>query len=112
MVPWVVYAAYDPDLDRKVALVTSDKRLLRESQPLARLSHPNVVTVHDVGGLDGSIRIAMEFVDGQTLGEWLKHSPRDWRLTLQVLQHIGQGAAAAHAIGLVHRDLKPDTARR
>lgn len=116
----VVYAAYDPDLDRKVALkllqpdiahsanTMNDKRLLREAQALARLSHPNVVTVHDVGELDGSIWIAMEFVDGQTFSEWLKQSSRDWRLTLQVLQHIGQGVAAAHAIGLVHRDLKPD----
>src|SRR5687768_5995809 len=85
----VVYSAYDPTLDRKVALKLlrpgragsggSDgaTRLLREAQAIARLSHPNVVAVHDVGTLDGQVFIAMEQVDGVTLGRWAAERPRE-----------------------------------
>src|SRR5580698_2101441 len=71
-----VYAAHDPDLDRTVALKLlhacgDDARLLREAKALARVAHPNVVAVHDVGVLQGRVFVAMEFVDGPTLRQWL-----------------------------------------
>jgi tetratricopeptide (TPR) repeat protein len=117
----VVYAAYDPELDRKVALkvllpessggssagTDGSPRLVREAQALARLTHPNVITVHDVGTVGGSVFIAMEFVDGVTLTEWLK-KPRRWREVITVALAAGRGIAAAHSVGIVHRDFKPD----
>ena len=113
----VVYAAYDPELDRQVALKLLRHegrhleelrlRLLREAQALARLSHPNVVAVHDVGTCgDDSVFLALELVDGTTLVDWLKQ-PRTWREVLSVFVDAGRGLAAAHAAGLVHRDFKP-----
>jgi eukaryotic-like serine/threonine-protein kinase len=119
----VVYAAYDPELDRKVALklligggsgsspkVQADQRtrLLREAQAMARLSHPNVITVHDVGTVDDQVFLAMEFVEGCTLKDWLHAGRRPWREVLEVFVAAGRGLAAAHAAGLIHRDFKPD----
>ncbi len=113
----VVYAAYDPELDRKIAIkllqhgvITNDKAwLLREAQALARLSHPNVIAVHDVGSLpDDRVFVAMELVEGVTLRTWLERAPRRWREVLPVLRSAGAGLAAAHRAGLVHRDFKPD----
>ncbi len=120
----VVYAAYDPELDRKIAVkllrrdVTTaattsvgelGKRLLREAQSMAKLSHPNVVSVYDAGSTaDGQVFVAMEFVQGQSLGKWLEASPRSWREVLEVYTKAGHGLAAAHAAGLVHRDFKPE----
>ena len=116
----VVYAAYDPDLDRKVALKllksssqTGDSsagrtRLLREAQALAKLSHPNIVAIHDVGTIGEEVWIAMEFVSGETLKSWATTKTRDWREVVQVLTDIARGLAAAHSAGLVHRDLKPE----
>ena len=114
----VVYAAFDESLDRKVAIKvlrdrTSDPegqgRLLREAQALARLSHPNVVGVHDVGTTaDGQIYIAMEFITGVTLRGWLDEQPRARAEILRVFAQAGHGLAAAHAVGLIHRDFKPD----
>jgi tetratricopeptide (TPR) repeat protein len=112
----VVYAAYDPELDRKVALKlmhaevvdeVARRRLMREAQAMARLQHPNVIAVHDVGEHEGRVFIAMDFVDGGTLKSWLS-TPRSWREVLQVLVPAGHGLAAAHRQGLVHRDFKPD----
>src|SRR5690606_37225824 len=113
----IVYAAYDPELDRKVAIKLlhprsararrSDDvraRLLREAQALARLSHPNVVAVHDVGVVDGDVFVAMEFVDGDTLSAWLGRQRRSWRAIREVFLEAGRGLQAAHAAGLVHRD--------
>jgi tetratricopeptide (TPR) repeat protein/tRNA A-37 threonylcarbamoyl transferase component Bud32 len=117
----VVYSAYDADLDRKVAVkilkprtraVGSDDegklRLIREAKALARLSHPNVVAIHDVGAFADRVFIAMEFVDGRTLTQWLKERPRSWREILAALCEAGEGLAAAHNAGLIHRDFKPD----
>jgi tetratricopeptide (TPR) repeat protein len=112
----VVYAAYDPKLDRKIALKvlrpgTADprahERLLREAQALAKLSHPNVVAIHDVGTTGEQVWLAMELVQGQTLRAWLK-SPRRWQEVVKVLRSAGEGLAAAHAAGMLHRDFKPD----
>jgi len=112
----VVYAAYDPELDRQVALKLLRPegrhveelrlRLLREAQALARLSHPHVVAVHDVGMCGDGVFLALELVDGTTLADWLKE-PRPWREVLRVFLDAGRGLAAAHAAGLVHRDFKP-----
>jgi serine/threonine protein kinase/Tfp pilus assembly protein PilF len=114
----VVYKAYDPELDRPVALKlvrTSDEdtarghnRLLREAQALARLQHPNVIAVYDVGTYSGDVFIAMEFVEGKTLRKWLSEQPRTRRQIIDAFLAAGQGLAAAHKSGLVHRDFKPD----
>ena len=112
----VVYIAYDPELDRRVALkVVRGKRLSkahrarlhREAQALARLSHPAVVTVFDVGDLDDDTFVAMELIDGMSLREWIK-TPRTWREVVRVVVAAGRGLAAAHAAGILHRDVKPD----
>jgi predicted Ser/Thr protein kinase len=116
----VVFAAYDPQLGRKVALkllrsglaVSSQdarSRLRREAQAIAQLSHPHVVSVYDVGTTDeGALYIAMEFVEGDTLTSWLRKYPRDWREILDVFRQAARGLLAAHSVGLLHRDFKPD----
>jgi tetratricopeptide (TPR) repeat protein len=114
----VVYAAYDPELDRRVALklLRPDRfsseagrlRLLREAQALARLTHPNVVAVHDAGTFGDRVFVAMELVEGETLRQWLGAGPRSWREVLDRFLPAGRGLAAAHAAGLVHRDFKPE----
>jgi serine/threonine protein kinase/tetratricopeptide (TPR) repeat protein len=113
-----VYAAYDPELDRKVAIkllrargdAGSDgkTRLLREAQAIAKLQHPNVVVVYDVGTFGDSVFIAMEFVEGRTVGGWLHAQARTRQEIMQVYLAAGRGLVAAHAAGLVHRDFKPD----
>jgi predicted Ser/Thr protein kinase/tetratricopeptide (TPR) repeat protein len=112
----VVYLAYDPELDRKVALklmrmtMLGEKgklRLQREAQALARLSHPNVVPVYDAGMVGDQAFVAMEFVEGKTLRKWLQ-GEHTWRQKLEVMLDAGRGLAAAHAAGLIHRDFKPD----
>ncbi len=115
----VVYTAYDPGLDRKLAVKllrgrrhaddTSAARLLREAKAMARLTHPNVITVHDVGTLGDQVFVAMEYVAGPTLRVWQTLAPRGWRETLAVYLQAGRGLAAAHAVGLVHRDFKPES---
>ncbi len=116
----VVYAAYDPHLDRKIALkvlkggfeaedfVVARARMIAEGRALARLSHPNVVTVHDVGTVDDEVYIAMELVDGRTLGRWRDEQRPSWQETVAVFLEIADGLAAVHEAGLVHRDVKPD----
>jgi tetratricopeptide (TPR) repeat protein len=114
----VVYAARDPRLDRTVALklirqgsgVSREelgKRLERESKALARLSHPNVTAVYDVGTDGDHVFIAMEYVAGKTLRAWLEE-PRSTRDILLTFMRAGRGLVAAHAADLVHRDFKPD----
>ncbi|MEM7154990.1 MAG: protein kinase [Myxococcota bacterium] len=110
-----VYVAEDPTLDREVALkrlaVAAGQRkeqLLREGQALARVSHPNVVTVHEVGEDEtGHPFLVMELVDGVPLHEWLDGEPRDWKTVVDVLTPIGEGLAALHEAEVVHRDVKP-----
>jgi formylglycine-generating enzyme required for sulfatase activity len=115
----VVYGAYDPELDRKVALkllggdgagqdAIAGARLLREAKAMARLTHPNVVVVHDVGMFEGRVFLAMEFLGGGTLKTWLAARPRTTREIIQVFAGAGRGLGAAHAAGLVHRDFKPE----
>ena len=112
----VVYAAYDPELDRKIALKlvrpnrpgAGEGQLLREAQSIARLSHPNVVAVYDVGTHRDQVFLAMELVEGRNLGPWLAQAPRSVREILDVFIAAGRGLAAAHAAGVVHRDFKPD----
>lgn len=113
----VVYGAYDPKLDRKVALKLvrresddreADARLLREAQAMAKLAHPNVVTVHDAAILGDAVCIEMEYVDGVTLEEWT-HG-KAWPDVLDVYLQAGRALAAAHEKGLVHRDFKPTNA--
>ncbi|HWO25863.1 MAG TPA: bifunctional serine/threonine-protein kinase/formylglycine-generating enzyme family protein [Kofleriaceae bacterium] len=109
----VVYRARDPELGRAVAIkvlrrgAAGGERLRREAQALAMLSHPNVVTIHDVGTHEGQPFIAMALVEGDTLRRWLT-TPRPLPAVLDVLLAAGRGLAAAHEAGLIHRDLKPD----
>ena len=112
----VVFAAHDQLLHRAVALKVihrddklADARLVREARAMARLSHPNVVQVFDVGVADnGPVYIATELVDGVTLAEWLRASAPDAAGILEVFCAAGRGLAAAHAAGIVHRDFKPE----
>lgn len=134
----VVHVAYDPELDRKVAIkllhpgehasgssessVARD-RLVREAQAMAKVAHPNVVSVHDVGTYDEAefsggpgalgeadgrgVFVVMELVDGEELGAWREAQPRSWRDVLEVFLGAGTGLMAAHTAGLIHRDFKP-----
>ncbi len=116
----IVYAAYDPELDRKIALKllhrphdpkdaeANEQRLLREARALAKLSHPNVVSVHDVGTFHGRVFLAMEFIEGRTLGRHLEELRPARREIIALFLAAGRGLSAAHAVGLVHRDFKPD----
>ncbi|MCR9166088.1 MAG: protein kinase domain-containing protein [Nannocystaceae bacterium] len=117
-----VYKAYDPELDRRIAIkiLRADvleaeaklglprDRLHREAQALAKLRHPNVVAVHDVGQSSEAAFIAMEFADGLPLHRWAKATSPSWSRVRDVFLDAGRGLAAAHAAGLVHRDFKPE----
>jgi eukaryotic-like serine/threonine-protein kinase len=112
----VVYRAYDPRLERAIAIKllrrglcdeNNRTRMSREAKMLAKLAHPNVVAVHDAGAWHDRVFIAMELVDGVTLRDWLTEAPRTWREIVDVLVQAGEGLASAHAAGLVHRDFKP-----
>ncbi len=127
----VVYAAEDPELGRAVAIKvlraphdttsasresTTDEgvagrqrqRLLREGQSLARVVHPNVVSVYDVGQTDGQVFVAMELVEGGTLRDWMKRGGYSFAEAIAMFRAIGQGLAAVHEAGVVHRDFKPE----
>ncbi len=113
----VVYLAYDDQLDRRIAVKLlrrgrdgseGSARMYREAQAMARLSHPNVVQVYDVGRHDGDIYVAMEYIRGETLRAYIRRGGHHWRDVLRVLSDAGRGLAAAHEAGLVHRDFKPE----
>lgn len=112
----LVLRAYDPELDRRVAIKVLDRAdseaeldsLLAEARAAARLVHPNVVVIHDVGREGARAFVAMELVEGGTLARWLKRERRPARRVLEVFRAAGEGLAAAHRAGLVHRDFKPD----
>lgn len=115
----VVYAGFDPELQRDVAvkLLRSSQlrgnvqrasdRLRREAQITAQLAHPNVVTIYDVGESEDGVYIAMEMVDGPSLGHWMRQDARAWREVVSMFFGAGRGLAAAHDAGLIHRDFKP-----
>lgn len=115
----VVLRAYDPKLHREVALkqlhrdaLDSDgeARLLREAQAMAQLAHPNVIAIHDVERTDGGVVMAMEYVEGQTLAQWIATGRSPWPQVLERFLQAGEGLLAAHRAGLVHRDFKPSNA--
>jgi hypothetical protein len=115
----VIYLAFDPELERRVALKVlsvEDEggrlRLLREARAMARLAHPNVATVFDVGAIDGHDFVAMELMEGGTLADWLRAKPRSQRDIIVAFLAAGRGLGAAHAAGLVHRDFKPSNVLR
>jgi len=117
----VVCTAYDPKLDRKVALKllrhkkndddlrtsTGRERLIREAQALAQLSHPNIIVVHDVDEFENQVYMAMEFIDGSSLDRWMVKKERGWRKVIDVFIDAAKGLAAAHEAGIIHRDFKP-----
>ena len=113
----VVFEAWDPDLERVRAIKlmqparredAARTRFLREARAMARLDHPNVVSVQDVGVFRGRVFVVMDLVDGPTLRAWLTASKRSWSETLARFIAAGRGLLAAHEAGLVHRDFKPD----
>ena len=118
----VVYRAHDPELDRTVAIKViradadrsagdSAERLRREAKAMAKLNHPNVVAVFDVGTYESQVYVALEYVPGETLGEWLQRGTHSWEEILAIYLMAGRGLAGAHAEGVYHRDFKPGWAR-
>ncbi len=113
-----VYRARDGRLEREVAIKVLPERLAsdplnlsrfqREARAVAALSHPNIVALHDIGAEQGTNYVVMELLEGQTLGRRLKQSPLEWRMALDIALAVAEGLAAAHAKGLIHRDIKPD----
>lgn len=114
----VVYSAYDPKLNRKVAIKLlrpvqqehdhARSRLLREAQSMARLSHPNVAHIYEVGEFNQQIYIVIEHIEGKTLRDWLSSSSHTRKEILNICIQAGQGLDAAHRAGIAHRDFKPE----
>lgn len=111
----VVYSAFDPELQRRVALkllheadgaAAPGSALLREARALARLHHPNIAAIYEVGSVDRGVFIAMEYVDGTTLRDWARSAPA-FREVVDAFQQVAEGLAHAHEQGLIHRDVKP-----
>ena len=116
----VVYQAHDPDLSRDVAVKLlrterfskgdvgpAQERLRSEARAMAKLAHPNVCAVFDVGTHEGGVYIAMELVEGASMKDWMRSTARPWREVMSMYFQAGLGLAAAHSAGIVHRDFKP-----
>lgn len=111
----VVMAAYDTELDRRVALKLlrphlsrrGEARMRREARSLAQLQHPSVITVFEVGAHEGQLFIAMEYIEGLTFDRWVDRRQPAWPRVIEIAIDAARGLAAAHAVGLVHRDIKP-----
>ncbi len=115
----IVHRAHDPRLDRYVALklvlpfggardaTKARARLVAEARALARVSHPNVLAVYDVGVRRDVVYVALELVDGVDLDQWLRARARPWTEVVRVFDAVAAGLCAVHDAGLVHRDVKP-----
>lgn len=112
-----VYAARDLQLGRKVAVKVvapradseaAQDRLAREARAMATLRHPNVVTIYDIVAVGRKLLLVMELVDGGTLADWLRASPRPWRRVVEMFAQAARGLASAHAAGFVHCDFKAE----
>ena len=113
-----VYRAHDPRLGRDVAIKIlpphrdfdpdAVARFTREARAVAALSHPGILTIHDIGQEDGHLFLVTELLEGETLRRRLSRGPLPWRQALDVASAVASGLAAAHARGIVHRDLKPE----
>jgi eukaryotic-like serine/threonine-protein kinase len=111
-----VYLAHDPVLDRKVALKvlfatsesSAEERVRGEAQAMARVEHPNVAAIYDIGKTGSTVFLAMEYVLGVTLRAWLTEQKRSWGEVCDVFAQAAAGLACAHAEGIVHRDFKPE----
>jgi serine/threonine protein kinase len=114
----VIYVAHDRELDRRVALKligtpknpsdTSERaRIVREARLLEGLRHPNVIEVYDAGEIEEQLYVSMQLVEGESLDRWLLRPRKSWLDRLALFQQAGQGLAAAHAVGIVHRDFRP-----
>jgi serine/threonine protein kinase len=114
----VVYSAFDEELDRRIAIKVlgadiavefkGRARLMREAQAMAKLSHPNVVHVYEVGQVDSRVFVAMEYIRGVTLRDWLDQGTHSWQEKLAIVIQAGEGLFAAHEQNIVHRDFKPE----
>jgi hypothetical protein len=113
----VVYAARDIHLGRVVAVklvgpridtASGQGRLVREAQAMAKLRHPNLAIVHDIGVSGDRLFVVMELVEGGTLADWRRAEPRSWRDIVAVYLQAARGLTAAHAAGFLHRDFKPE----
>jgi tetratricopeptide (TPR) repeat protein/predicted Ser/Thr protein kinase len=117
----VVYLAFDGELDRRVAIKVlrpelegrrsardTRARLLREAQAMAKVSHPNVVSIYDVGTFGDEVFLAMEYVSGETLRAWRARLHPNARAIVEAYVQAGRGLEAAHAVGILHRDFKPE----
>src|SRR4029453_6319735 len=112
-----VYRATDTRLNRPVAIKclsqhladpAARRRFMQEAQTASALNHPHILTVHEVGEIDGLQYLVTEFIDGGTLRDWRGAEKRSWNEIVELLTGVADGLAAAHAIGIVHRDIKPE----
>jgi serine/threonine-protein kinase len=112
----VVYKALDAKFNRTVAIKflsgtladpEGSRRFMREARTASSLNHPHILTVHDIGEIDGRQYLVTEFVDGGTLREWRSAGERSWQEIADLMLGVADALAVAHEAGIVHRDLKP-----